>query len=514
MKRRWVGYAVWLLLTACLYFFENNAGTRIMLLCSLLVPLVPFLRGMFFAPDGPEPDYVAPSCTVRSLNREEEEEPDGVRPYVPGDPIRRIHWKLSAKKQELLVREYVPLSPLPSQLPTVNSQRPTPNSKLLTPNPTLQTLNSKLQTPNSKLITLLLLLLVFIAILPEANRGAQALCNRLFAASERVNAYVYTSFPVPEDQSVLLASLLLLGILACLLALTVLRRSRLLALGLMAACSLFQVYFGLSFPWWINVPLYAALGLWMMKRPFDGRRALCFLLLVLLVSAAVLAFFPGVDAATESASESVRDRLSGFSRSLLGTAPELAAGETETRRVHTRSLETGDREAAPERTYRLVTEEAEAISMPRWIDWLKMILLLLLTVALVALPFAPFLLLNARRRKAREARKAFASEDPGEAVCAIFTHVIRWLCETGHDAGNRPFADWAERLPAGLPEGYADRFARCAADFEQAAYSLHPLPEESRRRALSLLRETEAALWQRATRKQRFRLKVWVCLCE
>ncbi len=33
-------------------------------------------------------------------------EPDGVREYRPGDPIRRVHWKLSARTDELYLREF------------------------------------------------------------------------------------------------------------------------------------------------------------------------------------------------------------------------------------------------------------------------------------------------------------------------------------------------------------------------------------------------------------------------
>ena len=54
MKKRWLGFAVWLLSAACLYFFENNTGTRIILLCTLILPLLPTLRTAFFFPDEPE----------------------------------------------------------------------------------------------------------------------------------------------------------------------------------------------------------------------------------------------------------------------------------------------------------------------------------------------------------------------------------------------------------------------------------------------------------------------------
>ena len=49
MKKRCLGYAVWLLMAACLYFFENNTGTRVVLALSLAAPLVPALRRVWRA---------------------------------------------------------------------------------------------------------------------------------------------------------------------------------------------------------------------------------------------------------------------------------------------------------------------------------------------------------------------------------------------------------------------------------------------------------------------------------
>ena len=106
------------------------------------------------------------------------------------------------------------------------------------------------------------------------------------------------------------------------------------------------------------------------------------------------------------------------------------------------------------------------------------------------------------------------STDVSLAVRAIFQQVIAWLETTDNGGGNRLYRNWADDLPDMMPEGYASRFAACAADFEEAAYSIHVLPEEKREQAMNLLKETEQALWQKADRKQRFRLKYWMCLCE
>ena len=108
MRARRIGFAAWLLLAACLYFFENNTGTRVILICSLLFPLVPLLRGALFAADRAEAEPAPRPLTVRTFVRRESDEPGDIRPYRPGDPIRRIHWKLSAKRDELLVREAAP----------------------------------------------------------------------------------------------------------------------------------------------------------------------------------------------------------------------------------------------------------------------------------------------------------------------------------------------------------------------------------------------------------------------
>ena len=501
MKRRWVGYAAWLLSAACLYFFENNTGTRIVLLCPLLLPLIPPLRAAFFSPDEPDRREAPAPLTVRTFIRREPEETGGIRPYIPGDPVRRIHWKLSARRGELLVRET-------AAAPETAEEEKTAARSGKKPERTAAGRAAAVCAAGIAVCAALLLLV------PEANRGARELCNRLFAASEAVNSYRYRYFAVPENQSVTAAAVLLLSAAALLAALTALDRSRRAAAGIMAACTLFQAYFGLSFPAWVNVPLYGLLAARMMSRPAGRKRLAAFGAFVLAAALLTAVLLPGVDAATEAASEKARDSLTALAEQITGSVTEAPEGETETRRIHTRSMETGDGEADTEQEFRLVTVEEEQISMPQRFSWLKAVLAALLAVALLTLPFAPFLLLNARRKKARESREAFASEDAGEAVRAIFGHVVLWLEAADCGAGNRLFRDWAGLLPDSLPEGYPDRFARCAADFEEAAYSDHETPEQKRLDALDLLKETEAALWESTDRKQRFRMKYWMCLKE
>ncbi len=501
MKRRWTGYAAWVLLALCLYFFENGTGTRAVLLCSLVLPLIPALRQAFFRPDRPAREESPGSLTVRAFVRKDSEEPGEIRLYVPGDPVRRIHWKLSAKRGKLLVRDT-------AAEPEAAEEEKT---AVLPENGRKRKLTGLAAVYSAAGIVLCLILLLAV---PEAGRGAQALCNRVFAASEAVNSYAYQYFPVPEDQGVLAAAILLACAAVLTAVLAAVLRSRLFVLGLAAVCTLFQVYFGLPFPAWINIPLCALAGLLMMKRPRESGFVRNYCALILLVSGLTVLLLPGADAPLEAASERVRDELARTAGRVMDTITESPDGETEARRLHSRSPEYGMGEAETAREFRLVTEEEEQISRPRWISWIRTVLMMLLAVALVTLPFTPFLLLDARRRKAREIRKAFASGNVSEAVGSIFRQAGLWLEASGRGGGNLLYRDWPDLLKKSMPEGYAERFARCAADYEEAVYSCHEMPERKRQDALALLKETEAAVWSAAGRKQRLYLKYWMCLCE
>ena len=499
MNRRRVGYLIWLALAAGLYFFENGPGTRAALCCTLLLPLAPRVREALFSPDRARTSGHM-SVSARSFSLPEENATGDVRPYRPGDPINRMHWKLSAKRGELLLREVGPEAEPEDEMAQAPAAREGGRAGL------------RRKRALWFCLTGMVAAAACLALIPAARLGAQVLCNRLFAASERVNAYVYDRFPVPDGQAVAPAAPFLAALPALLIAMTLLSGSRLLALAVMAGCAAFQMYFGLAFPGWANAALLAAFALWTLRRPWRRGDVLALLAWFAAVSLAVLILFPGVDAATEAASERARDALSRAAQQTAGALWEADEGENAARHTHSMSLVEGEGEARTERAYRLETVEEQQISRPHWIDYLRIALLLLAAAALVVLPFLPFLWLGARRRKALEARAAFASDNVSEAVCAIFRHAAAWLTAMGAGAGNLLYRDWAARLPAGLPEGYPQRFEGCARLFEEAAYSDHVLGEDQRRQALSLLDETEQALLARADWKQKLRLKYGECL--
>ena len=291
MTGRRAGYVLWLLLAGCLYFFENNTGTRAVLCCSLLLPLLPAVRRMLFTADDPRGEGEKPAVILRTAPEPEEEDGSEVRPYRAGDPVNRIHWKLSAKRREWLVR-----TPDRGTSPEeVRTERPAGAEGKKKPG----------LCRKATLLCLAALTAVALCILliPPVRLGAEALCNRLFEASERVNAYAYERFTVPEEQTVVPAALLLSLGLALLLGIVFLTGSRLLGFAAVAGCAVFQVYFGLAFPGWANVLLAAGLALWVIRRPPEVRQVRTILSAVLITAILTALLFPGVDAATEDASD-------------------------------------------------------------------------------------------------------------------------------------------------------------------------------------------------------------------
>ena len=71
-------------------------------------PEHPFLLVLPRPFDVEKPEFVFRDLgkTANSLGQEELTSPEAVRAWRPGDPLKRVHWKLSARRRELQVRTY------------------------------------------------------------------------------------------------------------------------------------------------------------------------------------------------------------------------------------------------------------------------------------------------------------------------------------------------------------------------------------------------------------------------
>ena len=360
------------------------------------------------------------------------------------------------------------------------------------------------------------MLFSFLALLfvPPARWSALAAFNRLFAASEKVNAYAYVRFSVPDGRSAVPAMGLAAVFIICYFGLSLALQSQVMLLLAAVSAALAQAYFGLSLPDAANLALYLLLGLLTVAFTSSKRAALPFAAAVLASFMLTAALCPGVDSALENTSESVRDRLA-----FLAVQEESVAGDDpdavlETRHMNARSLLTGDEEAGKGREYRLLTVEEQQISQPRWIDYLKIALLLLLSAVAVILPFLPFLFFNRCRNKAREKKRLFHSENVGQALCAMFRHAAAYLENGGFGGGNLPYRKWPDTWQKELPEAYKRQYAVCACLFEEAAYSGHSLSDEQREQMRLFLTETEKIFFDEAGWKEKMRLRYGKCLHE
>ena len=173
MKKRCLGYAVWLLMAACLYFFENNTGTRVVLALSLTAPLVPALRRAFFGPDEARMARALKNHAVKSLTPADAKQPGEIRKYIPGDPVQRIHWKLSAKKDDLLIREYSrdwDCEPNEARSPAPAADEGGADADG----------RGRIRALRLALMGIVLVCAALMLTVPDANAGARVLCNRLF----------------------------------------------------------------------------------------------------------------------------------------------------------------------------------------------------------------------------------------------------------------------------------------------------------------------------------------------
>ena len=189
-----------------------------------------------------------------------------------------------------------------------------------------------------------------------------------------------------------------------------------------------EIYFGLTPPALLNVALFVLPALLLLQGQNLITSAGC-VIAALVIFVVVAVVFPGVDSRMEAASESVRDRLAPVEQRISEYTPVQQPDEAQKTRYENRLNEQSGRLDADNtqgyQDYRLEQEREQELSKPRRIQYLKIAILLVLIVLLLLTPFLPFVLLDSRRRKALERRAEFLSEDPSEAIRAMFLQMGR-----------------------------------------------------------------------------------------
>lgn len=358
----------------------------------------------------------------------------------------------------------------------------------------------------------LIVSIILLLTIPQARYGMGALCNRLFDASEAVNAYRYEHFQVPDEQPLTAAVIFLVLIGGSFAALVLITKNPALILISIFLAAGVQAYFGVSLPSWLNILFFSLSGVLLMKESLSFRTILFYTAVIGLVSLVILTQYPGVDPWIETRSEHVRDRLAGVTvRSENGSAGG-ADGLLETRHVNSRSLVSGEGESQDQRDFQLVTHDQEQISLPEWAESVSWLLPAVLAGSLIFGTLVLLVRVILQRNKAAASRLVFTSENRAEAICAMFGHIAAWLRSFGYDCGNLPYRDWTPALSESLSDSYAGHFETCVPDFEASLYSGKQPEEEQWMRVRDLLSETEEMLYHRSDWKKRLRLKYVECL--
>lgn len=357
---------------------------------------------------------------------------------------------------------------------------------------------------------------------PWAKDGARLMCSQLFSVSEASNRYIYVQMaPLPEGAEALKSICIfrtLLAVFGAAVSLLSVRGHKLWAALVFAAAVGIEIYFGVVPDVWCNVALFLLLALVLLRRGGENRTSLNYaglLAAAVLVCLVVGIAAPGVNKNIENYSEHLRDMMDKSAHSAASWAQQAADDLNLTRRESRLNEEAANGttdETLNYRDYEKQTEVQQEISRPERINYLEIILMLLLVVAVIVIPFIPFYFLGSRRKKALANRALFDSSDCGEAICAMFRHIVSCLTAAGMPDKNEDYSALASGAEILLSTKYAESYKNAVPLWQEAEYSGHIMTDEQKHVVRELLKETERGVFMSADSKTRFKLKYIDCL--
>lgn len=457
-----------------------------------------------------------------------------IRAYVPGDPIRQIHWKLSQKTGRLLVRELgLPvaprLEPAPEEEPDQGiggltcivepepeRRRPVllwrmglagllytalwgglcgtagvggPETLALLPGAALAATVPLLPSKWRRGVLGAVLALAALWCLLQGQAvldGGKLMLHGLFAASEARQAYVYERFAVsaPEGSwaACVGAALLPLGLaLGGLCGWSLGRGRRWPAVALFLALAAGWAYLGVIPGTGWCVLLSACLGLAFLDAPRRVWKGLALGALAA-VCAVVLLAFPGEDPKLSAWEAGARDAL---------------AVHTTVRAPQPEERPEGQESQIPEAPASYENEDTLVDFGGSLLAWAKPASAALILLLLAALLFGPSIASDRLKKRRARNRKGLDDPDNAAAIRAAFLHALRWLKLGGVPLANVPFSQYAHRIGEAVSPALQARFEEVLPLWQEAAYSAHAMDAGQREAMLAFLEEARRMVWER-----------------
>ncbi len=320
--------------------------------------------------------------------------------------------------------------------------------------------------------------------------GLAMLMNSFYDAAEEAQAYLYTRIPGGDAASVadgrigLAWASCLIGLLA---ALPPLRFRRITAFVIAAAVMLALAYYGML-PALPCMAVFAAAFIVSMSRG-GVLSVLPVMLAALLLFGVIVLADPGEIDAVSRLDENFRDRFA-FNSALLQSGGDMMEEEFE---------EEDEYYDEEESEY----EESESILDSGYGSYVIIGILIAIAAAAAAAAY----MIHRRLAKRRALyRKGIASADPREAVTAMFPYAVRWLQGYGVESPQPAFTSMTPSINEKFAEAYTERFTRMYEMWSEAAYSDHPVSEDSRVIMNAFMNDTISMIKKKSKLKDKLRM--------
>lgn len=311
------------------------------------------------------------------------------------------------------------------------------------------------------------LLLLSLLLSRSISGGLAVLSNRLFAASEARQRYLYETFSASADSlvpAVLWGSALLALCFGWLGAWKKALPGVLAFLMTAAACA----YFGVT-PGAFWLLLILSLAAFTMLTKLDWRAFAAVMVCAAVIAGLALWLAPGENARISALDDQLRDTL---------------AFTTVTQHKQPENTPTPTPETQPEQE----NKEPMLLQIRESMD-AKTIILIVLIAAILLILFVPAVIRDRLQKRRDQNRAGMDSADHAEAIRATFRYALLWLRASESDARELPGYDAAYKL------------------WQEAAFSDHAMSDAQRDQMTAFQKTVSDTIQSRAGRRLRWKLR-------